>query len=94
MAAKQDFSKSKFQDKELLAKFTAATQHTFKVLASQLVFFEDHAELLGCIRMEIAPGHTPGHSLTYIFSGNEKLVHIADLVHSDVLLFPHMRPEV
>jgi glyoxylase-like metal-dependent hydrolase (beta-lactamase superfamily II) len=58
-------------------------------LQPQIQLFENNAELLGCIRMEIAPGHTPGHSLTHIFSGNDQLVHIADLVHSDVLLFPH-----
>ncbi|SFW27729.1 MBL fold metallo-hydrolase [Chitinophaga sancti] len=89
MAAKQDFSKSKFQDKDLLAKFTAITQQTFKLLQSQLHLFEDKAEILGCIRMELAPGHTPGHCVTHIYSGSDQLVHIADLVHSDVLLFPH-----
>ncbi|WP_343672992.1 MBL fold metallo-hydrolase [Chitinophaga sp.] len=89
MAAKQDFSKSRFPDKQLLAVFTAATQKTFRILQPQLQLFEHNAELLGCIRMEIAPGHTPGHSITHIYSGNEKMVHIADLVHSDVLLFPH-----
>lgn len=89
MAPTQDFSKSKFQDKQLLATFTAATQHTFQVLAAQLQLFDNNTELLGCIRMELAPGHTPGHAITHIFSGQEKLVHIADLVHSDVLLFPH-----
>lgn len=89
MAAKQDFSKSRFKDKDLLAKFTALTQQTFKLLQSQLHLFEDKAEILGCIRMELAPGHTPGHCVTHIYSGNEELVHIADLVHSDVLLFPH-----
>jgi glyoxylase-like metal-dependent hydrolase (beta-lactamase superfamily II) len=39
--------------------------------------------------MELAPGHTPGHTLVHIFSGSEELVHVADLLHSDVLLFPH-----
>lgn len=87
MAATQDFSRSKFQDKQLLATFTAATQKTLRILQPKL--FENNAELFGCIRMELAPGHTPGHAITHIFSGDEKLVHIADLVHSDVLLFPH-----
>lgn len=89
MAAEQDFSKSRFQDKKRLASFTDATQKIFKTLQPQLQLFENNAGLLGCIRMELAPGHTPGHSLTHIYSGNEKIVHIADLVHSDVLLFPH-----
>jgi glyoxylase-like metal-dependent hydrolase (beta-lactamase superfamily II) len=89
MAATQDFSRSKFTDKQLLATFTAATQKTLRILQPRLQLFEDKAELLGCIRMELAPGHTPGHSVTHIYAGDEKLVHIADLVHSDVLLFPH-----
>lgn len=89
MAPTQDFSRSKFQDKQLLATFTAATQKTFRILQPRLQLFDNNAELLGCIRMELAPGHTPGHAITHIHAGDEKLVHIADLVHSDVLLFPH-----
>jgi glyoxylase-like metal-dependent hydrolase (beta-lactamase superfamily II) len=88
-AAEQDFSKSKFQDKKMLAAIIDGTKKSLKILQPQLHLFENNAELLGCIRMELAPGHTPGHSLTHIFSGNDKMVHIADLVHSDVLLFPH-----
>jgi glyoxylase-like metal-dependent hydrolase (beta-lactamase superfamily II) len=89
MAAQQDFSKSKFQDKKLLAIFTASTQKTFKTLQSRIHLFEHGAPLLGCLRMELAPGHTPGHTLVHISSGSEELVHVADLLHSDVLLFPH-----
>lgn len=89
MAPQQDFSKSKFQDKQLLAVFTTGTQQTLKALGNRVQLFDDGAELFGCIRMEIAPGHTPGHALTHIYSGNEKIVHVADLVHSDVLSIPH-----
>jgi len=39
--------------------------------------------------MERAEGHTPRHSLVHVFSNGEELVHIADLLHSDVLLAPH-----
>lgn len=89
MAAKQDFSRSKFQDRQLLATFTQNTQHIMQTLQPQLQLFEDKDVLLNCLRMELAPGHTPGHALTHVFSGNETLTHLADLIHSDALLFPH-----
>lgn len=38
---------------------------------------------------QLAPGHTPGLTVMTISSGNEKLLYIADLIHSDVILFPH-----
>ncbi|SHH17870.1 Glyoxylase, beta-lactamase superfamily II [Chryseolinea serpens] len=89
MAPQQDFSKSKFQDKKLLAAFTASTQTIFKTLQEKVHLFEHGAELLGCLRMELAPGHTPGHTLVHVYSGSEELVHVADLLHSDVLSFQH-----
>ncbi|MFT3822760.1 MAG: MBL fold metallo-hydrolase [Chitinophagaceae bacterium] len=89
MAAEQDFSRSKFSDKKLLAVFTAATQKTIRTLDKRLHLFNDGDELFGCLRMQLAPGHTPGHTLVHVFSGAEEMVHIADLMHSDVLLFPH-----
>lgn len=89
MAAEQDFTKCKFPDKKLLQVFAANTKKTLATLQSRIHLFEHNAELFGCLRMEIAPGHTPGHTLTHVFSGNEEIVHIADLMHSDVLLFPH-----
>ncbi|AYB35107.1 MBL fold metallo-hydrolase [Chryseolinea soli] len=89
MAPQQDFSKSKFQDKKLLAAFTASTQTIFKTLQVQVRLFEHGVELLGCLRMELAPGHTPGHTLVHVYSGSEELVHVADLLHSDVLSVQH-----
>lgn len=89
MAPTQDFSRSKFQNKQLLSVFTKSTQHILQTLQSRLHLFENKAVLFNCLRMELAPGHTPGHALTYVFSGTESIVHMADLIHSDVLLFPH-----
>ncbi|MDQ0109849.1 glyoxylase-like metal-dependent hydrolase (beta-lactamase superfamily II) [Chitinophaga terrae (ex Kim and Jung 2007)] len=89
MAPTQDFSRSKFANKELLATFTKATQQTITKLGGKLQLFDDGAALFDCIRLELAPGHTPGHSLVHIFSNGESITHIADLMHSDVLLFPH-----
>lgn len=89
MAPTQDFSKSTFEDKALLHTFTLATQKTFRTIQPKLQLIEDGQTLFDCIRLEIAPGHTPGHTLTHIFSGGQEIVHIADLIHSDVLLFAH-----
>ncbi|ACU62694.1 MBL fold metallo-hydrolase [Chitinophaga pinensis] len=84
-----DFSKSKFGNKALLAKILVATKQTLTALKDRLHFFGYEETLFGCVRLQAAPGHTPGHTLVRVFSGNEEIVHIADLIHSDVLLFPH-----
>ncbi|WP_111591045.1 MBL fold metallo-hydrolase [Chitinophaga dinghuensis] len=89
MAPTQDFSKSTFEDKALLHTFALGTQKVFRTVKPQLQLFEDGLTLFDCIRLEIAPGHTPGHTITHIYSGGQEMVHIADLIHSDVLLFPH-----
>ncbi|NIG52524.1 MBL fold metallo-hydrolase [Chitinophaga sp. Cy-1792] len=89
MAPTQDFSKSTFENKDLLHTFALATKNTLTTIKPKLRLFEDGDKLFDCIRLEIAPGHTPGHTVTHIFSGGEELAHVADLVHSDVLLFPH-----
>lgn len=88
-AANPDLSKSKFSDKALLKSIIGITQRTLVAIKGQLQVLDYNTTLLGCIKPELAPGHTPGHSLIRIFSGNEELVHVGDLVHSDVLLFPH-----
>ncbi|WP_160715247.1 MBL fold metallo-hydrolase [Chitinophaga solisilvae] len=89
MADKQDFSKSEFRDKAALQNIIADTQRILTTVKNKLVLFEHPTELFGCLRLELAAGHTPGHTLVRIFSGREELVHIADMMHSDVLLFPH-----
>jgi glyoxylase-like metal-dependent hydrolase (beta-lactamase superfamily II) len=88
-SASPDFSRSKFTDRVLLETILAGTRKTLLALGGNLRLVKPDDELFGCIRFELAAGHTPGHMLVHIFSGNETLVHVADLVHSDVLLFPH-----
>ncbi|BAV05722.1 metallo-beta-lactamase family protein [Filimonas lacunae] len=89
MAPQQDFSKSKFQDKKLLETFATAIRKVLTTIQPKLHLFQNNSILFNCLRMQLAPGHTPGHTITYVFSGKEEMVHIADLMHSDVLLFPH-----
>lgn len=88
-AATQDFSKSKFPDKAFLQQIIEGTKQTLTTLHDQLHLFSHPSQLFDCIRLELAAGHIPGHTLVHVYSGDQELVHIADLMHSDVLLFPH-----
>lgn len=54
----------------------------------RLIFFQDNDVLFGCLRLELAPGHTPGHTITTIFSAGEELVHMAD-TFQHILLLAH-----
>lgn len=89
MSANPDFSKVKFSNKEDLKKMSASIKDILMRLSNRLHLFNQHDELFGCLRFIAAPGHTPGHTLINLFAQNEELVHVADLVHSDVLIFPH-----
>jgi glyoxylase-like metal-dependent hydrolase (beta-lactamase superfamily II) len=59
------------------------------MIQPKLRFVEANALLFNCIQLIAAPGHTPGHIILRIFSGDQELVHIADTIHSEVLLFRH-----
>jgi glyoxylase-like metal-dependent hydrolase (beta-lactamase superfamily II) len=52
----------------------------------RMVFFKDGQEFLPGIQALAAPGHTIGHTIFMIQSGNDKLAYIGDLTHHPVLL--------
>ena len=52
-------------------------------------FIRDGEEILPGIHAILAPGHTVGHTIFMISSGNEQLCYIADLSHHPVLLLEH-----
>ena len=58
------------------------------VVQDRLRFFEDNEVLFNCLKLELAPGHTPGHTITTIFSEGEELVHMAD-TFQHILLLAH-----
>ncbi|PTT03544.1 MBL fold metallo-hydrolase [Pedobacter sp. HMWF019] len=89
MSNSPDFSKSKITDEGLKKMVVAVARKNITALKPQLHLFEDRAEILDCIRIKLAPGHTPGHCVVQVFSGQESLYHVADLVHSQVLVFEH-----
>ncbi len=52
----------------------------------RMTFFEDNQEILPGVHTILAPGHTVGHTMFMINSGNESLCYIADLANHPVLL--------
>ncbi len=89
MADHQDFSRCTLNDKTALNGMAATAKKILTVISDRLHLYRPEDQLFDCIRFEEATGHTPGHMLVKVYSGNDELVHVADLVHSDVLLFPH-----
>lgn len=89
MSPSPDFSKSKLQDEALKKLVVEVARKNILAIRPQLHLVNDGDEILGCIKMELAPGHTPGHCIIHVFSGTERLCHIADLVHSSVLVIEH-----
>lgn len=87
-SANPDFSKSRV-DPKMIGPMSGAIKGMLLKLQPHFEFFNPGDKLFDCISLELAAGHTPGHTLVHIYSGSNTLVHVADLVHSDVLLFPH-----
>lgn len=86
MAEEPDFSKgtkNQFSDFEI----QFARDH-FKPIEPKLNFYADEAELFGFLKLEHAPGHTPGHTIITISSEGEELVHIAD-TFQHIMLVEH-----
>lgn len=86
-APEPDFSKSK-RNKAELPNMIASVRGQFEILkgVSQPVkpgtqFFN------GAVTIEAAPGHTAGHAVFRIKSGNESLLHLMDLSHHRGFMF-------
>lgn len=89
-ASIKDFGNSILKKQpERLAQVIAALQNILKTIKPKLKFYDLNNTLYNNFSFQLAPGHTPGLTVTTISSGNEKLIYIADLIHSDVILFPH-----
>jgi len=60
-------------------------QKRFPVLKGRFVKIDDGTEFTPGLKAMLAPGHTPGHSVVDIQSGSERLLHIVDLAHHQVV---------
>lgn len=89
MSPKPDFSKSTMTDKSHMEMLVEVAQKTLRAVEGKLHLFHGGEELLGCMQLIPAPGHTPGHTAIRIYSQGEELYHLADVVHSETLSFTH-----
>lgn len=86
----KDFSNSALKEQPgFLNQIIPPIQNILKTIQPKLKFYDLNNALYDNFSFQLAPGHTPGLTVTTISSGNEKLMYIADLIHSDVILFPH-----
>jgi glyoxylase-like metal-dependent hydrolase (beta-lactamase superfamily II) len=88
MADKPDFSKRKNPHPDWDLAATSLARNIIGCLKGRLILFNDGDTLFDCIHTRLAAGHTPGHTILSIHSGNQILEHIVDTVHTQ-LLFVH-----
>jgi len=87
MSDQPDFSKGSINETTQFG-IDFAQKNLKSIPYERLEFFNNEEVLFNCLRIEIAPGHTPGHTLIEIFSRGKKLVHIAD-TFQHILLLAH-----
>ncbi|MGN8069512.1 MBL fold metallo-hydrolase [Mucilaginibacter sp. SG564] len=81
-----DFSKSK----SLLSSLQSLQQEIqffFTQISGKLQLFNTDEPLFDFLQPILTPGHTPGHCMFTIISGNEKFIHMADIFHDEIVLF-------
>ena len=89
-ATMEDFKSSPLYKMQDFVKQTiSGIQSVLKAIQPKLKFIDLQKGLHNTFSFQLAPGHTPGLTMTTITSNNEKLIFIADLIHSDALLFAH-----
>ncbi|MBF0574812.1 MBL fold metallo-hydrolase [Dysgonomonas sp. GY617] len=91
MSENPDFSRSKIKDTAMIVAMVKHIRNILTTLQPQIKLVADKDILLDCMQVEIAPGHTPGHIISTIYSGDEKLVAMADIVHATSILFTNPR---
>lgn len=84
MSEKPDFSRSK--NPASLKGGIDLARTVVKAISGKLHLFAFGTTLFECVQTELAEGHTPGHPLLTVFSGNQQLKHIVDVVHTALLL--------
>jgi glyoxylase-like metal-dependent hydrolase (beta-lactamase superfamily II) len=73
-------------DPEMAAVVEGVTKH-LAPLRDRIRFFRDGEEFLPGLRAVAAPGHTPGHTIFLISSGEERLCVLCDITFHDPLSY-------
>jgi glyoxylase-like metal-dependent hydrolase (beta-lactamase superfamily II) len=84
MSENPDFSNSK--NTQSPAESVAIAQSVLSSVKDKLHLFNDGDTLLSWIKTELAAGHTPGHTIFTVFSGDKSIRHIVDTVHTPLLI--------
>ncbi len=69
---------------ELHNMFFSSARKNLLPIRDRFDLLEDNAEVLSGIKLLAAPGHTPGNAMVEISSGNNRLLCIGDIIHSQV----------
>ncbi len=86
-AKEPDFSKSR-RDKNQLPGMIRQVRGEFDALRPNWQPVNDGDQLFGgAVTVEAAPGHTAGHAIFRIRSGDEQLLHLMDLSHHHGFMF-------
>lgn len=81
-----DFSRSHRRDN--IPKMIQDVRNALDVLQPNLQLHQDGDQILGgAVTFEAAPGHTDGHCVLRVKSGQESLVHFMDVAHNHLLNF-------
>ncbi|TDS12189.1 MBL fold metallo-hydrolase [Sphingobacterium paludis] len=84
MAKEPSFSRSKGQSDQSFS--ISLAKKIFTKIASKLHLFQYGDTLFGCMKTELAEGHTPGHTIFTIYAGNKAIKHIVDTFHTPLLI--------
>ncbi|WP_260122702.1 MBL fold metallo-hydrolase [Elizabethkingia anophelis] len=89
-ATMKDFGNSALKNKpDFLLEIIGGIRKILTAIKSKVKYYDFNMPIYQYFSFIQAPGHTPGLTLCLIQSQSEKILYMADLIHSDVLLFPH-----
>ncbi|MFV0304428.1 MAG: MBL fold metallo-hydrolase [Moheibacter sp.] len=80
-----DFSKSKL-NLESVKKSVDFTKRILYTIKELVEFFDYGDTLFSILHTELAEGHTPGHTIFTIFSGDKSIKNIVDTTHTPILI--------
>lgn len=89
-ATMKDFGNSALKNKpDFLLQIIGGIRKILTAIKSKVKYYDFNMPIYQYFSFIQAPGHTPGLTLCLIQSQSEKILYMADLIHSDALLFPH-----
>jgi glyoxylase-like metal-dependent hydrolase (beta-lactamase superfamily II) len=76
-------------DEKMKQQFISIAQKCLGAIEKKVTRFEEEGEILPGFSVIAAPGHTPGQVAIRIVSGNDSMIHTADVVHTHTINLWH-----